>query len=59
MCKSGTKIVFLKASEYTYMLCHPRVLSVAEVVQGWHGIVGGGEGQLVNTILNDLKYEKA
>lgn len=29
------------------------------MVQGWHGIVGGGEGQLVNTILNDLKYEKA
>lgn len=58
MCKLRTKIV-LKKSEYTSILCHPRVLSVAEMVQGWHGIVGGGEGQLVNTILNDLKYEKA
>lgn len=29
-----------------YILCHPRVLSVAEMVQGWHGIVGGGEVSL-------------
>lgn len=29
------------------------------MVQGSHGIVGGGGGQLVNTILNDPEYEKA
>lgn len=31
---------------------------MTEVVQGRCGIVGGGGGQLVNNILNDLKYKK-